>query len=391
MNSATPSCHVLIVAGGRGSRFGGPLPKQYALLAGQAVLRHTALAFLGHPGIASVRVVIHPDDVPLYEAAVAGLDLGPPIFGGATRQDSVRQGLEALAALPDDLVLIQDAARPMSSGRLIGDIIAALAKSPGAIAALPVRDTVKREDSDGAIATTVDRAGLWRAQTPQGFRYGPILAAHQEMRGRELTDDAAVAEQIGMEVALVMGDEYNFKITTAEDLARAEYLKLASLGDIRMGTGFDVHQLVDGDHVWINGIKIAHDKTLLGHSDADVGLHALTDAILGALGDGDIGTHFPPSDEKWRGADSSQFLAYAGDLVKARGGLIAHCDVTILCERPKIGPHRAAMTARIAEILGLAHDRVSIKATTTEKLGFTGRGEGIAAQAAATIRLPFRF
>jgi 2-C-methyl-D-erythritol 4-phosphate cytidylyltransferase/2-C-methyl-D-erythritol 2,4-cyclodiphosphate synthase len=380
---------VLIVAGGRGSRFGGPLPKQYAPLAGKTVLRHTAEAFLSHPGVTTVRVVIHADDRALYDAATSGLNLAPPVIGGVQRQDSVRNGLEALDAKPDELVLIHDAARPMISHGVIDGIIAALADKPGAIAGLPVRDTVKREGKAG-IEATIDRTGLWRAQTPQGFRVGAILAAHRALAGHELTDDAAVAEHVGMEVALVMGEEDNFKITTAEDLARAEYLKLASLGDVRTGMGYDVHQLVDGDHCWINGIRIAHDKTLLGHSDADVGLHALTDAILGALADGDIGSHFPPTDERWRGADSSKFLAHAGDLVKSRGGMIAHCDVTVICERPKIGPHRAAMTNRIAEILGLPLDRVSVKATTTEKLGFTGRGEGIAAQAVATIRLPFK-
>jgi 2-C-methyl-D-erythritol 4-phosphate cytidylyltransferase/2-C-methyl-D-erythritol 2,4-cyclodiphosphate synthase len=381
-------CHVLIVAAGRGSRFGGPLPKQYAPLAGRPVLAHTVEAFRRHGGIHQIRVVIHPDDRALYESAVADLDLAPPIAGGATRQDSVRLGLEALEAGADDIVLIQDAARPLTSTAVIDRTIAALKETPGAIAALPVRDTVKRADASGHIAATVDRTGLWRAQTPQGFRFQDILDAHRSVAGEDITDDAAVAERAGLKVALVMGEEDNFKITTADDLARAESLTRARLGDVRVGQGFDVHQLVAGDHVWINGIRIPHDRTLLGHSDADVGLHALTDAILGALGNGDIGSHFPPTDERWRGADSSRFLAHAGDLVKAKGGVIAHCDVTVICERPKIGPHRTAMIARIAEILGLAEDRVSVKATTTEKLGFTGRGEGIAVQAVATIRLP---
>jgi 2-C-methyl-D-erythritol 4-phosphate cytidylyltransferase/2-C-methyl-D-erythritol 2,4-cyclodiphosphate synthase len=234
----------------------------------------------------------------------------------------------------------------------------------------------------------VDRSHLWRAQTPQAFRYGLIRDAHAAARGAELTDDAAVAEQAGARVTLVMGEEENFKITTSDDLARAERTLVAQLADIRTGMGFDVHRLVPGDGCWINGIRIPHDHSLLGHSDADVGLHALTDAILGALGAGDIGQHFPPSDPQWRGAPSDRFLSHAAGLVTARGGIIAHCDVTIICERPKIGPHRAAMVARIAEILRISPDRISVKATTTEELGFTGRREGIAAQAVATIRLP---
>jgi 2-C-methyl-D-erythritol 4-phosphate cytidylyltransferase/2-C-methyl-D-erythritol 2,4-cyclodiphosphate synthase len=382
-----PRCHVLIVAAGRGSRFGGPLPKQYCLLAGQPVLRRTALAFLHHPGIASVRIAIHPDDRALYDQAVGDLGLPEPVAGGVLRQDSVRNLILALEALPDELVLIHDGARPLVSAAIIDATIAALADAEGAIAALPVRDTVKRAVGTG-IAETVDRTYLWRAQTPQGFRYGAIRDAHQRCAGLDLSDDAAVAERAGYAVELVMGDEDNFKITTAEDLTRAERLLQARLGDVRTGMGFDVHQLVPGDGCWINGIKIPHDKALLGHSDADVGLHALTDAILGAIGAGDIGQHFPPTDERWRGAASDKFLAHAGSLVAAKGGVIAHCDVTVICERPKIGPHRAAMAQRIAEILGIAGDRVSVKATTTEQLGFTGRGEGIAAQAVVTVRLP---
>ncbi|HVJ51538.1 MAG TPA: bifunctional 2-C-methyl-D-erythritol 4-phosphate cytidylyltransferase/2-C-methyl-D-erythritol 2,4-cyclodiphosphate synthase [Aliidongia sp.] len=389
MNQSLPStlCHAVIVAAGRGSRFGGSLPKQYCALGGLAVLRRTVLAFLRHPRISSVLVAIHPDDRMLYDAAVGDLGLPEPVLGGTTRQDSVRHLLEALAANADDIVLIHDGARPLVDAGLIDRTIDALALHQGAIAALPVRDTVKRADGD-VIADTIDRAGLWRAQTPQAFRHGAILAAHRAATGLDLSDDAAVAERAGHEVALVMGNEDNFKITTAEDLARAERLVAGELGDVRTGFGYDVHQLVEGDGCWINGVKIPHDKKLLGHSDADVGLHALTDAILGAIGAGDIGVHFPPSDERWRGAASDQFLAHAAGMVAERGGIIAHCDVTVLCERPKIGPHRPAMVRRIAEILGIAEDRVSIKATTTEKLGFTGREEGIAAQAIATIRLP---
>jgi 2-C-methyl-D-erythritol 4-phosphate cytidylyltransferase/2-C-methyl-D-erythritol 2,4-cyclodiphosphate synthase len=378
---------VLIVAAGRGSRFGGPLPKQYCLLAGRPVLRHTVAAFRGRPGIASIRIAIHPDDRALYDAAVGDLDLPEPVEGGALRQDSVRNLVMALDAAPGDIVLIHDGARPLVSPAIIDATLAALADADGAIAALPVRDTVKRALGTG-IAETIDRTYLWRAQTPQGFRFGAIREAHRRCAGLDLPDDAAVAERAGYAVELVMGDDDNFKITTAEDLARAERLVQSRLGDVRTGTGFDVHQLVPGDGCWINGLKIPSDRALLGHSDADVGLHALTDAILGAIGAGDIGQHFPPTEERWRGAASDKFLAHAGALVAAKGGVIAHCDVTVICERPKIGPHRAAMVQRIAEILGIAADRVSVKATTTEQLGFTGRGEGIAAQAAATVRLP---
>jgi 2-C-methyl-D-erythritol 4-phosphate cytidylyltransferase/2-C-methyl-D-erythritol 2,4-cyclodiphosphate synthase len=383
-----PTVYVLIVAAGRGSRFGGPLPKQYCVLAGEPVLRRTVVAFRAHPAISGVRVVIHPDDRTLYDAAVGDLGLPEPVPGGLTRQDSVRNGLEAIAPAQPDLVLIHDAARPLISAGAIDRLISSLERNVAAIAAVPVRDTVKRAEGT-RIADTVDRTHLWRAQTPQAFRFADILAAHRAAAGQDLTDDAAVAERAGHQVELVMGDEDNFKITTAEDLARAEQSVLAKLGDVRVGQGFDVHALVPGDHCWINGIRIPHDKTLLGHSDADVGLHALTDAILGAIGAGDIGQHFPPTDERWRGAASDKFLAHAASLVRARGGMIAHCDVTIICERPKIGPHRPAMSRRIAEILGMSEDRVSVKATTTEQLGFTGRGEGIAAQAIATVRLPF--
>jgi 2-C-methyl-D-erythritol 4-phosphate cytidylyltransferase/2-C-methyl-D-erythritol 2,4-cyclodiphosphate synthase len=380
--------HAVIVAAGRGSRFGGPLPKQYAALRGVPVLRETVSAFLRYRHPIEVRVVIHPDDRDLYEAAVAGLPIGAPVHGGATRQESVRCGLEALDAAADDIVLIHDAARPLLDPAILDRTLTALDDTDAALVAIPVRDTIKRGEA-GAVAATVDREGLWRAQTPQAFRYGRILAAHRAAAGLDLTDDAAVAERAGMRVALVTGSEDNFKITTADDLARAERLS-SQAWEFRTGQGFDVHQLVEGDHVWINGIRIPHTHKLLGHSDADVGLHALTDAILGAIGAGDIGNHFPPSDERWRGADSSRFLAHAGELVKEQGGRITHCDVTVICERPKIGPHRQAMVARIAEILGLDAHRVSVKATTTEELGFTGRREGIAAQAVATVRLPAR-
>jgi 2-C-methyl-D-erythritol 4-phosphate cytidylyltransferase / 2-C-methyl-D-erythritol 2,4-cyclodiphosphate synthase len=382
------SCIALFFAAARGFRLGGPLPKQYLPLGGAAVLRYSVATFLAHPGVDHVRVVIHPDDRPLYDAAVAGLDLLPPVHGGAQRQDSVRNGLASLAEAAPDRVLIHDGARPFVDAATIDRVLAALQDHPGAIAALPIRDTVKR-DSGGRIVDTVERRGLWRAQTPQGFRYSEIMAAHRAAEGAELSDDAAVAEQAGLAVALVDGSEENFKVTTTDDLLRAERHLAMQRGDIRTGQGFDVHAFGAGDHVWLCGLKIPHGQGLVGHSDADVGLHALTDALLGALGAGDIGMHFPPSDPAWRGAPSHRFLRHAADLVAAAGGSIAHCDVTLICERPKIGPHREAMVARIAEILGLDPRRVSVKATTTEQLGFTGRGEGIAAQAIATVRLPF--
>lgn len=382
-----PSCIALIVAAGSGQRFGAERPKQYLDLAGKPILRHTAEAFLRHPQVSAVRVVINPAFRDLYDAAVAGLGLAEPVVGGASRQDSVRNGLEALAESAPDLVLIHDAARPLIDADTISAVIAALDRQPAAIAAVPVADTLKR-GRDGVVADTVDRSGLWRAQTPQGFRFSDILAAHRAAAGLELTDDASVAERAGLPVALVPAKEENFKVTTPDDLPRAAQILDATLSDIRTGTGFDVHRFTDGDHVTLCGVRVPHTQKLEGHSDADVGLHALTDAILGALCAGDIGSHFPPSDPQWRGADSARFLKHAADLVADRGGKIAHVDVTVICERPKVGPHREAMVARIAEILGMDPGRVSVKATTTERLGFTGRGEGIAAQAVATVRLP---
>ena len=384
-------CIGIVVAAGRGHRLGGEIPKQYRPLGGRPLLRHCLEALSGHPRVDAVRVVLHPDDRALYAAAADGLDLLPPVAGGATRQESVRRGLESLADLGPARVLIHDAARPFLDPAIIDRILGALDDRPGAIAALPVIDTLKR-GAGGVSAGTVDRRGLWRAQTPQGFCYGPILAAHQSAMAADLTDDAAVAEAAGLTVALVMGAEENFKVTTEEDLARAERMLAAGerTGDweTRTGLGFDVHRFGPGDHVWLCGLRIDHRQGLIGHSDADVGLHALTDAVLGAVGAGDIGEHFPPSDPQWRDVASDRFLAHACALVAARGARITSLDVTVVCERPKIGPHRARMVARIAEITGLAEDRISVKATTTEGLGFTGRGEGIAAQAVSSVRLP---
>jgi 2-C-methyl-D-erythritol 4-phosphate cytidylyltransferase/2-C-methyl-D-erythritol 2,4-cyclodiphosphate synthase len=381
------SSFALVVAAGRGTRLGGVRPKQYLPLAGRPLLRHSVETLLAHPGIAGVRVVFHGDDRDLYDDAVAGLDLLPPVPGGAARQDSARLGLESLESFAPERVLIHDAARPFLDADTITRILAALETAPGAIPAVAVSDTLKR-GVDGAIVATVDRAHLYRAQTPQGFHYRAILAAHRAVIGEELSDDAAVAERAGLAVRLVAGSEDNLKVTRAEDFAHAERLIAARAGDFRTGQGFDVHAFGPGDHIWLCGIKVPHDRGLIGHSDADVGLHALTDAILGALGAGDIGMHFPPGDAKWRNAPSHLFLSHAAALVRQARGAIVHVDVTIVCEKPRVGPHRDTMVARIAEILGLTPHRVSVKATTTEQLGFTGRGEGMAAQAVATLRLP---
>ena len=382
----TATC-ALIVAAGRGTRFGGDLPKQYLPLGGATVLRHAVNAFAAHPRIAGVLVAIRPEDRALFDRAVAGLSVLPPVPGGAERQDSVRLGLEALAAHKPERVLIHDGARPFPDAALIGRVIEGLDEAPAAIPALPLGDTIKRVE-DGRIRGTIDRSQLWRAQTPQGFHFDAILAAHRQMAGHVLTDDAAVAEAAGIAPLIVAGSQENLKVTTAEDLAAAERHLAARQGDVRVGQGFDVHPFGPGDHVMVCGVAIPHEVAPVGHSDADVGLHALTDAVLGAIGAGDIGMHFPPSDPRWRGASSDRFLAYAATLVRDRGGAIAAVDITIICERPKIAPYRDRMIERLAEILEISPGRVSVKATTTERLGFTGRGEGIAAQAVATVRLP---
>ncbi|MEX2200642.1 MAG: bifunctional 2-C-methyl-D-erythritol 4-phosphate cytidylyltransferase/2-C-methyl-D-erythritol 2,4-cyclodiphosphate synthase [Dongiaceae bacterium] len=377
----------LIVAGGSGRRFGGELPKQYRMLAGRPVLRHAIDAFLGSGLVDRIQVVIRDSDRAHYDAATNGLDLPAPVPGGDTRQASVRCGLEALAVDAPTSVLIHDAARPFVTAPMIAGCIAALETMPGAIVAVPLRDTLKRAGDNNEIVGTVDRAAVWRAQTPQAFRFAEILAAHRSAAGGDLTDDAAVAEVAGLTTLLVEGSDDNIKITTEDDLARAERMLVAAR-EYRTGFGYDVHRFAPGDAIALGGLRIPHDRGLEGHSDADVALHALTDAILGAIGAGDIGAHFPPSDAQWRGADSGRFLSHAVSLVTARGGSIVHLDLTIVCERPKIGPHREGMVARIASIAGLEVGRVSVKATTTEGLGFTGRGEGIAAQAVATVALP---
>lgn len=372
----------LIVAGGRGERAGGAVAKQYRPLLGRPVLAWTIVAFRG---IDPIQVVIGPNDGPAFAAATADFALPAPAIGGPNRQESVRLGLEALANEAPDFVLIHDAARPLASRALIARVSDGLKMGAQAVVpVVPVTDALKRREGDALAA--VSRDGLYRAQTPQGFQYDAILAAHRAQRGSEAVDDIAIAENAGMKIATVAGDERNMKITAPDDFALAESLLN---GQSRTGMGFDAHRFGPGDHVWLCGLKIPNNAGLIGHSDADAGLHALTDAILGALGAGDIGQHFPPTDERWRGASSDKFLKHASDLVMQAGGSVVHCDVTLICEAPKIGPHRETMRKRVADILGLEISRISVKATTTEGMGFTGRREGIAAQAVATIRLPY--
>jgi len=355
------------------------------------MIRFSLRLFSGDPHIRLVQPVIHIDDAALYETAAHGLDLLPPVFGGATRQSSVRAGLEALAVHRPEIVLVHDAARPFPSAALIGRAVTA-AKHNAAVPGVALSDTVKAVDAREQVTQTLDRARLRAVQTPQAFNFEALLAAHRDATaaGRDdFSDDAALMEWAGHPVRVFAGEADNVKLTVAEDFARAERLRLATLADVRMGTGYDVHAFADGDHVMLGGVKIPHTRGLSGHSDADAPLHALVDAILGALAEGDIGVHFPPSDPQWRGAASEQFLRFAIERVQARGGMIAHLDVTVICEAPRIGPHRDAIRERIAAIAGVSLDRVAVKATTSEKLGFIGRGEGIAALATATVRLPW--
>ena len=389
------STAAIIVAAGRGTRLGGPVPKQYQRLGvapgAEMVLTRTLRAALACAELDAVLVAIHPDAAEMYAAAVAPLDdprLLPPVHGGAERSDTVRLALEALAPRTPEVVLIHDAARPFASPALYRALADHARTGEGAIAAEPVVDALWRE-ADGLADAPAPRAGLWRAQTPQAFPFDALLRAHQA-GGPPALDDAEVFRRAGGRVRLIPGEPENFKITTPADLARAEGLvaaREAQMNDIRVGHGFDVHRFCPGDHVWLCGIAIPHDRGLEGHSDADVGLHALADAIYGAIGDGDIGQHFPPSDPQWKGAESHIFLRHAGERVAARGGRVANVDVTLLCERPKIAPHAAAMKARIGELLGLEPDRVSIKATTMERMGFVGREEGMGAIATATVIL----
>ena len=366
----------IILAAGRGTRAGGDLPKQWQALAGRPVVAHALAAFAGMPRI----LVIHPDDRARAAAVAEGLQL---VEGGATRDASVRNALEALAGQGVSRVLIHDGARPLVSGAVIGRVLAGLDDHPAAAPALVVSDALWT-GVQGLVTGTRDRTGLYRAQTPQGFHFDAILDAHRR-HGGGAADDVEVARAAGLDVAIVEGEEDNLKLTFPGDFARAEAILKGRGMDIRLGNGFDVHAFCEGDHVWLCGVKVPHSRGLLGHSDADVGMHALTDAIYGALADGDIGRHFPPSDPQWKGAESHIFLRHAAELARARGFAISNCDVTLICERPKIGPHAEAMRAALAAIMALEVGRISVKATTSERLGFTGREEGIAAIATATL------
>jgi 2-C-methyl-D-erythritol 4-phosphate cytidylyltransferase/2-C-methyl-D-erythritol 2,4-cyclodiphosphate synthase len=397
MQNATDPANfaVIVLAAGRGERAGaGEGPKQYRLLGDRTVLRHTLDVFAKHPRIGQIVVAIHPDDEQLLAASIR--DLPAPVVtvhGGATRQASTLRALKAVAAGSTSGVLIHDAARPFLDAAMIDRVIEAVAPGVGAIPALAVSDTIKKTGAEGTVGQTVSRDGLFAAQTPQGFPFVEILDAHEKAAasGRsDFTDDASIAEWAGLTVRLVEGSPDNTKITWARDIQMANdrIARAPTFPDIRTGNGYDVHSFEEGSAVWLCGVEIAHTRKLNGHSDADVGLHALTDALLATCGEGDIGTHFPPSDEQWRGAASHIFIAEAVRIVRARGGRISNADVTLIAEAPKIGPHRDAMRAAMAEMLGVTLDRVSVKATTNERLGFVGREEGIAAIATATVIYP---
>jgi len=391
------SVALVVVAAGRGARLGADRPKQYLPCAGKPLLAHTLEALLAARSFVAATVAIHADDRPLYDAALATLSpaaraaIGPPCLGGATRHESVRAGLEALAAAQPDLVLIHDAARPFASRELVARAVEAADAHGAAAPGVGVHDTIKQVAPDGKILATLPRATLRAAQTPQAFRFSLILEAHRRADAAgvgDLTDDVAVAEWAGAPAFIFDGDPQNFKVTTMADLREAEARLMGAANETRVGQGFDVHAFTEGDHVWLCGVRTPHTHGLAGHSDADVALHALADALYGALAEGDIGAHFPPSDPQWRGAPSHVFLAHAAERVRDRGGFIINLDATLICEAPRIGPLREAMRARVAEIAGIDAARVSVKATTSERLGFTGRREGIACLATAALRLP---
>jgi len=388
---------LVVVAAGRGTRLGAEQPKQYLPCAGRPLLAHTLEALGAAWPFSAVTVAIRADDRALYDETLAHLSpaaraaIGPPAIGGATRQQSVLAGLEALAPAGPDLVLIHDAARPFPSPGLVARAVEAAQRHGAAAPGTPLSDTVKQVDAKGKVLATPPRASLRAVQTPQAFRFPLILEAHRSAAARgvgDLTDDVAVAEWAGAPAFVFAGDPMNLKVTTMQDLGAAEARLNGAVAETRVGQGFDVHAFASGDHVWLCGIRVPHTQALSGHSDADVALHALADAIYGALAEGDIGAHFPPSDPRWKGAPSHLFLAHAAERVRARTGVIVHLDATLICEAPKIGPHRDAMRARVAEIAGIDVGRVAVKATTTERLGFTGRSEGIACLATATLRVP---
>ncbi len=391
------SVALVVVAAGRGARLGAERPKQYLPCAGEPLLARTLEALVASWPFSAVTVAIHPDDRALYDEALGHLSetvraaIGPPATGGEKRQQSVLAGLEQLAPAEPELVLIHDAARPFPSRALVARAVEAAEAHGAAAPGTPLSDTVKQVDGEGKVLATPARAGLRAVQTPQAFRFPLILAAHRRAAAEgvsDLTDDVAVAEWAGAPAFVFEGDPMNFKVTTTQDLRAAEARLIGAAGETRVGQGFDVHAFAPGDHVWLCGVRVPHAQALAGHSDADVGLHALADAIYGALAEGDIGRHFPPSEATWKNADSARFLVHAAERIAARGGRLVNADVTLICERPKIAPHAQAMRARLAELLGVDIEAVSVKATTTERLGFPGRGEGIAAQAAAVVLVP---
>lgn len=384
----------LLVAAGRSERMGSGLPKTYIKLGDEVILRRTIKAFLNHPDIDGVRVVIRREHHPYYKQAIEGLTLIPCVVGGHSRQESVRLGLESLTHHRPERVLVHDVARPFVSSELISRVVHALDVHKAVIPVVAINDTIKHIH-DGKVVSTIPREGVAIVQTPQGFDYKTIMAAHWQVKGENLTDDSAVCELVGIPVSTVMGEADNFKITSVEDIKRME-INLSLQTETRVGMGYDVHALAPHDvdtpvsqqYIKLCGIRIPSSHYLVGHSDSDAGLHALVDAILGAIGESDIGTHFPPSDIKWQGADSSRFLLHAYEMLRNRGGELVNIDVTIICERPRVNPHRDAMIERIASLLKIEPHRISVKATTTERLGFEGRGEGLAAHAIATVRLP---
>jgi 2-C-methyl-D-erythritol 4-phosphate cytidylyltransferase / 2-C-methyl-D-erythritol 2,4-cyclodiphosphate synthase len=375
----------IIVAAGKGTRFGGNCPKQFQRLGNKAIIAHAVDGFATHPDIAHIIIVIGEGQEAELHHALSGRQVDAAIIGGAERQDSVRQGLIAARALHSDIVLIHDAARPLVPGAVIDRLLNALGSHKGAVPILPVVDTLAHTGT--VLGDVVPRDALCRVQTPQAFHLDAIMTSHEHWTGTIASDDAQMARQAGYAVAIVDGDRRLEKLTHKEDFEAMEAILSAQMIN-RVAMGYDVHQLVPGEDLWLAGVRVPHDKGLAGHSDADVALHAITDALLGTIGDGDIGSHFPPSEPQWKGARSARFVEHARDLIAARGGIIDFVDVTLVCEAPKIGPHREAMKAVISKMLGISIESVSVKATTTERLGFTGRGEGIAAQAVATVRIP---
>ncbi|MDE0047094.1 MAG: 2-C-methyl-D-erythritol 4-phosphate cytidylyltransferase [bacterium] len=383
MGKSAHSIAAVVVAAGRGERMGGPVPKQYRSLGGRPLIHWSLSRFVAHPAVHPVLAVIHPDFATLHEESVAGLDLLPAVYGGATRQESVLNGLEALRVHAPDFVLIHDAARPFVSDHLLDEVVRTLREQEcGVIPVTGITDTVKYR-SGNEVTGTADRNRLVCAQTPQGFPYVGIMAAHRQVDGRTFTDDAAVAEAVGMTVVTVNGDQANIKMTHHEDFSLP-----FNQTEVSTGTGYDAHALVDGDHVMLCGVRVDHDRTLEGNTDGDVGLHALIDAILGALGCGDLGQHFPVDDAKWHGRPSGDLVRVARDLMTECHAILLHADITLMCQRPRLAPHQEAMRHKVAELLGVGEQRVNIKVTSTDGLGFLGRCEGIAAAATVTLRRP---